>query len=63
MLHILLVESSYGVCNISVENFYLINSDKNQITSTKMRIRQPSQFSFYLSIYLFIYLKLFLKLV
>ena len=53
MLHILLVESSYRVCNISVENFYLINSDKNQITSTKMRIRQPSQFSFYLFIYLF----------
>ena len=53
MLHILLVESCYRVCNISVENFYLINSDKNQITSTKMRIRQPSQFSFYLFIYLF----------
>ena len=45
MLHIPLVESSYWVCNISGENLYLINSDKNQIISMKMRIRQPNQLS------------------
>ena len=33
MLHISLVASSYWVRNISGENLYLINSDKNQITS------------------------------
>ena len=32
MLQIQLVKSSYWERNISEENFYLIDSDKNQIT-------------------------------
>ena len=35
MLHIPWVECSYWVRSISVENLYLINSDKNQITWTR----------------------------
>ena len=34
MLQIPLVESSYWVRNILGENLYLINSDRQQITST-----------------------------
>ena len=45
MLHIPLVESRYWERNILGENLYLINSDKKQITSTQMWIRQPFQFS------------------
>ena len=36
MLHIPLMESNYWERNIFGENLYLINSDKNQITSTQM---------------------------
>ena len=53
MLQIPLVEPSYWVRNILGENLYLINSDKNQITSTQMWIQQPCQFSWRAPYYMF----------